>query len=174
MARKLGLFVRKIITGIILVLAFIPGVFMLAITGTKSTLTCEKIEPSQADCTLRYSWIGLLSTRTETFSDLQGAEVEADCDPECSYRVRLQTEPSRLLLEGSAGWSGNQPQVQAMVDEINGYLADPEAGTLTLSDSLDWLERGVAWLIGLIWLSPIFYVGFKQIRRLLAYLRKAN
>jgi hypothetical protein len=111
----------------------VTTLFVVYLLGQSATLTCQRTA-GDLDCHLNRAVLGI------TFVDrplgrLVGAQVSTseDSDGDPTYRVELQTQRDRVPL--TLHWSSGCRAKQAMVQDIEAFLGDATATTLTTGDS---------------------------------------
>ena len=134
------------------------GVFLL-LTSATATLTCDRAADS---CTLERKSLVRGDAETFRLADIDRAEVYeySSSDGNPTYSLALETGGEVVFFLSGASNTGAKEQQTA--DEINAFLADPEAASLTATRD----DRGVLFLFAgifggtglivlLLWAGPV-------------------
>jgi hypothetical protein len=134
------------------------------IFGQTITLNCTRSEPNQVQCSQQRRWAGLVPLGEDSIRNLQGAEVEDDCDEDgCMYRVLLKTTDGPAPLT-SVYSSGLTPQEET-AERINGFVQDREQNSLTVEDNSGLWGILFALIFSSVGLVIAGIGGFNAIRR---------
>ena len=111
-------------------------------SGKLTTLTCNRIQPTQGSCKLVSS--GLLGShvRETRLSELHGAKVEVNPMDDDASRVILLTSSGEVRFTSST--SGNHDNTEATADDINTFVKQSQKRSLTVQHD----ERGFYFPMG--------------------------
>ena len=106
---------------------------LLFIWGRLSSLTCNRIEPTQIDCTVQEKWWGLVTTRQWTFREVRGAQVDSSYDGEdFTYELQLKTGQGMEPVPAVSGVDFKRE----VAKRINGFVNDPQAASMQMQEEI--------------------------------------
>jgi hypothetical protein len=131
--------VSRVVALVILSVVFVvAGVAIFLLLSATVTLECARPEAGRGRCALTTA--GPLGTDMIEIllSEVQRAEVEASAssDGDDTYRVVLQTERGPVPL--TSYFSSGRDDKQARADQINAFLRDPAARSLSVTQDDRW------------------------------------
>lgn len=115
------------------------GAVFLAIFGVASSLECTRISPERIDGVIHRTWMWIVPLPDRPVENLLQADLEegVDGDGGTTWQIVLRTAREPVYL--GYGSSSGMADKQAVVQQINTFLADADAVTLTVeAQSAGW------------------------------------
>lgn len=107
------------------------GLIFLLFMAQRADLNCRRVEPTQINCQLQSSLLGLVPISSQSVSGLIDAGVAENCDSDgCTYRVELRTESGSVPL-ASFYSSGEEPK-RLLANQINRFVQEVDEETISL------------------------------------------
>ncbi len=144
-----------IIVSVFVALVSCPVCFLLTVSLDAATLDCQRVESHAIHCTRTLWTLRIIPYARTAINDLRGAELaKDDCKDGCYYRVGLQSDTIYTLAPVSASWLRDRDAKQALVNQINAFVEDESAISLSMIEG-----SSVASWLGLILLGGMFIVA---------------
>lgn len=138
-----------------------PVCFLLTVNADAATLDCQRVEDLEIRCTRTLWTLRLIPYERTTINELHGATLATDdCSDGCYYRVQLYSDTVATLAPVSASWSHDRAAKQELVDQINAFVEDTSAATLSLTEGADMASFGSIFLLGTAWIVTVLLVIF--------------
>ena len=115
----------------------VAGLAVIIIFEELSTLTCQRVQPTQGSCQFVHS--GLLGSDETTIplNQLQSAKVDVyENHKGDTYRVVLLTDGGKVPF--TSAWSSGAEEKQKNTDRINGFIGNPEKTSLLVQQDDRW------------------------------------
>ena len=149
-------------SGLIIGVVFVVlGSLLTVLFGQKVTLACQREEPAHIVCERSGSFLGwgVLGSKTQSISGLEGAWVESNCDEDCTYRVVLMTSRGDVPLTSS--FSSGLAAKEAFADQVTAFV-DSRQSSADISSGPDRLAA----------LFSLSFVGMGLLVPVLSLLRR--
>ncbi len=127
---------------------------ILWFNGRTTTLTCQRLEPTQVDCVSQVKWLGVMPLTSRTIPQVQAADVSRNCTAAqsdrretCVYGVDLRTTTGTVAISPALASGGNKSEKEAFIAQVNAFINNPEAPSLQATQTelgpQTWVLAGV-------------------------------
>jgi hypothetical protein len=116
------------------VLIIIVGLVFVYIFGKVTDMTCSHPEPAVTRCVVEEQLLGVMTVSQKTFSDVNNAKVQSNCDDDgCTYRVALTTTSGQEPLTGY--YTSGLPAKENTASQINSYISTGSEEELVINEN---------------------------------------
>ncbi len=127
----------------------ILGMLILLVAGDETRLTCNRTDKNRVDCQIQSTLFGLIPKGSQQVDNVRSATVGENCTSRgCTYRPELITSSGDIPLV--TAYSAGTSAKQAVVNQINGFLNNPQ--TKSLSTSYGFANY--------LFLIPLLFIAF--------------
>lgn len=138
-----------------LLMFVVPAVLMVllaAYIAGGTTLSCQRVEPRQIDCTVSdRRWFGLVEAGVTAVKQLKGAHLESyECEDTDSSGNRVTKQCEKLALDSAKG-TLYPDLLTSSVSDVNGFV-DSKDSSLTVYNNR-WVFSGAVSGFALLWIG---------------------
>ena len=138
-----------------------PVCLLLTVSADAATLDCQRVEPHEIRCTRTLWTLRIIPYERTAINELHGAKLTTDdCSDGCYYRVALHSDTVYTLAPVSASWSHDREAKQELVDQINAFVEDTSAATLSITEGTDMMSYWTLLILCGVWSVAVLLVIF--------------
>lgn len=142
-----------VVQSLLLVLAI--GIY-LYLTAQTYVIRCEKETSGWINCSLRDTFLGVLTLKERQLPDFGAAAVGEECvGDDCRYRIEMYDNQGSSVPVREEYTPGNSVK-QRLVNLLNSFVINPDKRSITLQEQLDWI----------VFMLPLFAIGAFVLYRL--------
>ena len=144
---------RQMLFPVIFVIPSLLMILLAAYVAGGTTLTCQRVESTQVDCTLsNRRWLGLVDTGGTRLTHLAGAHLESSECSETDANGRRQTTTCDSLVLDTGSGAIHPDLLTSSAADINNFIASKTETSLVVYNNR-WIFAAAAFGFALVWLG---------------------